>query len=259
MREVRPAVLTPSDALLAALELRVGLRVLIVGNHDGCADQLRAHSTEVIVLDVQAPLADLIEYGPYDRIVVTEPVHSVAWAWVQNTRRGGLIACEFNPSGAAGQPVLLRRGDTAARGRFLATVAATPDFAPEPVPRTEIGADTRHARTSLPLHRWACPVPWFLATLTMPDGLAIARLDHPAGIRLQTREGSWCEVTGTPGDTYCCVVEGGPVSLWKRFADAHRTWQEAGEPGWDRFGLTVTADEHTVWLDGTNQRWRLPE
>ncbi|MGH4013120.1 MAG: hypothetical protein ACRDSL_04155 [Pseudonocardiaceae bacterium] len=34
------------------------------------------------------------------------------------------------------------------------------------------------------------------------------------------------------------VVEGGPVSLWGLFEQAYEQWRAAGEPGWERFGLT---------------------
>lgn len=39
------------------------------------------------------------------------------------------------------------------------------------------------------------------------------------------------------------------MALWERFERACEQWRAAGEPGWERFGLTVVADTHTVWLD----------
>ncbi|MPZ64587.1 MAG: hypothetical protein GEU83_03390 [Pseudonocardiaceae bacterium] len=48
------------------------------------------------------------------------------------------------------------------------------------------------------------------------------------------------------------VLEGGPVALWGHFERAYDWWQALGEPGWERFGLTVTPNTHTVWLDDSN-------
>ncbi len=41
----------------------------------------------------------------------------------------------------------------------------------------------------------------------------------------------------------------GPAPLWAAVEDAHRRWDELDEPGWDRFGLTVTSDRQWIWLD----------
>lgn len=64
-------------------------------------------------------------------------------------------------------------------------------------------------------------------------------------MRISTGDGSWAEIT-----TERVVTEGGPRALWRMVEDAHRFWEKAGQPGWERFGLTVRADgtQH-VWLD----------
>jgi len=58
-------------------------------------------------------------------------------------------------------------------------------------------------------------------------------------------DGSWCEVGEHTGQ----VWEAGPTLLWAAVEDAHRRWRDLGEPGWDRFGLTVTPDRQWIWLD----------
>ncbi|MFC3453370.1 hypothetical protein [Amycolatopsis speibonae] len=50
------------------------------------------------------------------------------------------------------------------------------------------------------------------------------------------------------------------MRIWDEFEKAHDQWRQLGEPGWDRFGLTVTPDgTHLIRLDdpGGTQRWYL--
>ncbi len=57
------------------------------------------------------------------------------------------------------------------------------------------------------------------------------------------------------------VSQNGPVNLWNEFEAIHRMWDGLGRPGWDRLGLTVTADGlHRVWLDNPDGDvgWVLP-
>ena len=65
----------------------------------------------------------------------------------------------------------------------------------------------------------------------------------PAATRGPDR--SWCEVSEHTGQ----VWEAGPTPLWAAVEDAHRRWHQLDQPGWDRFGLTVTPDRQWVWLD----------
>lgn len=41
----------------------------------------------------------------------------------------------------------------------------------------------------------------------------------------------------------------GPTRLWDQVEHAYQRWQEFHQPGWERFGLTVTSEIQTVWLD----------
>lgn len=55
------------------------------------------------------------------------------------------------------------------------------------------------------------------------------------------------------------VREAGPTRLWRAVENAHGLWHELGEPGWERFGLTVTRDRQWVWLDShdSDHTWPL--
>lgn len=67
------------------------------------------------------------------------------------------------------------------------------------------------------LRPWDNLITWFLAQLTVPGEIGY-------------------------GHT---VREGRPE-------DADQLWRELGQPGWDRFGLTVTAERQWIWLDSPN-------
>ena len=57
------------------------------------------------------------------------------------------------------------------------------------------------------------------------------------------------------------VREGGPLAIWTAFEAVHGEWETLGRPGWDRLGLTVTANgRHRVWLDSPDgaPAWDLP-
>lgn len=61
-------------------------------------------------------------------------------------------------------------------------------------------------------------------------------------------DGSWvCHTTDTGGTHR--VRQGGPNRLWDRIEQLHQHWNDLGAPQRQRFGLTVTPDAHTVWLD----------
>ncbi|SBW26417.1 hypothetical protein FDG2_4901 [Candidatus Protofrankia californiensis] len=59
--------------------------------------------------------------------------------------------------------------------------------------------------------------------------------------------GSWATVTsGTDGHK---VYHYGPRRLWEELEAAYEWWTGAGRPNHSRFGLTVTPEAQTFWLD----------
>ncbi|QKW50149.1 hypothetical protein [Streptomyces buecherae] len=44
-------------------------------------------------------------------------------------------------------------------------------------------------------------------------------------------------------------MQSGPRKLWSEVEEAYRWWEAAGRPGFQRFGLTVSTDSETVWID----------
>lgn len=96
----------------------------------------------------------------------------------------------------------------------------------------------------------------------MPDNLTFGQniddtTGQPGDTFLSATDGSWCEISTHQDNGTRNLVEGGPISLWGLFEQAYAQWRAAGEPGWERFGLTVTPHTHTVWLDHPDTTWIL--
>jgi hypothetical protein len=252
-----------NESISTLLQVASGDRVLVVGaDVGGVVAELRAAASggPVFQVALNDPLDAIEENAPYDRVVVTEPVHAVAWAWIQHTRRGGAIACVLDPSGLAGQPVVLHRTDGATSGNFLAWAAAplTPrgPRLRERVERAQPGLAARYGRTTLPLELWRSQVPWYLAVSTAPTELRLAK--SADDVTIEALDGSWCQLTDRH-DGYRYVVEGGPRDLFAEFVETYGQWMEAGSPSWDRLRLLVTPDRHEVLIDGSDLQWRLPD
>lgn len=51
------------------------------------------------------------------------------------------------------------------------------------------------------------------------------------------------------------VWQSGPRRLWDEAEAAHRWWVSKGQPSHERFGLTVTAEGQSAWLDDPADSW----
>lgn len=242
-------------------------RVLIVGAAEQLPDVVHANLADADITRISddAPLHELEAAAPFDQVIVVEPTRAVAWAWVQYTCLGGLVLCVLDPTGLTARPVLLRREAERAHGQFLASGEAlkgpTIDLDTSPVAASRVNRDSRHRRTNLPLRVWELDVPWFLAAVTMPDGLTLSRLPDATGgvcgVALSTADGSWCEITTSRDPHRRAVVEGGPVDLFGHLARTYRQWEDLGRPSWNQLTLTVTPTEHVI--RGGHAEWRLLE
>ncbi|QIZ37851.1 hypothetical protein [Saccharopolyspora sp. ASAGF58] len=72
------------------------------------------------------------------------------------------------------------------------------------------------------------------------------------------RTASWARVAMARGADFE-VYQLGPRRLWDEADAAYAWWLESSRPSPDRYGLTITASDHEVWLDEpTGQhRWTL--
>lgn len=246
-------------ALPELLELRAGHRLLVVG--DAWTDLQLPAEIELHTIGTNAPLDALLEGAPYDAALIVDPTRTVASDWIRHTRPGGLIGCVYDPTACAGQPVLLRHRGREATGNFLASEcvplqARMPDPAGLPPASFEPSGQARHSRTGLPLYPWQQPVPWFLATCTIGEGLRLARISD-GGLLIKAKHGSRCRLTQHGDDRH--VVEDGPHNLFGHIARAHEQWRSASRPDWTRIRLTVAGDQHRVTIDGYPSTWLLAD
>jgi protein-L-isoaspartate(D-aspartate) O-methyltransferase len=207
-------------------------------------------------------------HAPYDRIIATCAVPAIPWAWAEQLHPEGLLLADIKLGPAAGNLALLRRDGQQLRGRFTTRWAGFMTARPAPaVPGarcapTPAVTGTREWETTAPPQPWATHrEAWMLAALRLPPGTVHGyALDPdtrtPRAGRLSAPDGSWCEVTLHPqtepepdGGVRRRVREAGPTALWALVEDAYQTWQAAGQPAWERFGLTATAEQTVLWLD----------
>jgi hypothetical protein len=62
---------------------------------------------------------------------------------------------------------------------------------------------------------------------------------------------SWASLTAGPGEHE--VAQYGPRRLWGELEAAFDWWVRAGRPDSTRFGLTVTPEGQSYWLDTPDQ------
>jgi methyltransferase of ATP-grasp peptide maturase system len=275
--------------MLEALDVHSGHRVLEIGTGTGYNAALLSHrlgAENVFSVDVEPDLIDLArarlaalgytpilaaadgalglpEHGPFDRIIATCAVPAIPWAWVEQLRIGGTILTDLKTAHSAGSLVrLTRTEDNLAEGRFDPTYAAFMGLRHQPgePDRTVTWAarDTTvaHRSTSTvdPQTPWNALVVWFLAAFDLGPDVSIGytgpdTTSPPTAVTLSTPDGSWAHVALAVVDGAHEVTEGGPRRLWRAVENAHQLWNRLERPGWDRFGLTVTPDTHTLWVD----------
>jgi hypothetical protein len=225
--------------------------------------------------DARVIAIGLAEHGPYNRIVATCSVPAGLWRWIQQTREDGRILVDFKIGQQAGNLVLLQRRGNTAEGRFDPTFGSFMGIRR----RGEtyrcggraVGTQTRECAkqraTTVDLTRpWELSSFWFFAHTALPQGTIFSLRgegpdEPPRNTVLAAPDGSRCEVredlevNGTR-----TVWKAGPCALWRIVEDAHDRWCQLGQPGWGRFGLTVTVERQSIWLDAPDSEhiWTRP-
>lgn len=208
------------------------------------------------------------ERGPYDRVLSTAAVATVPYPWVRQTRPGGLIVTPWGNAFFNGSLLRIEvAGDGAAIGRIvdeatfmhlrnqrwtlIDTESDAPDAGRTPVTMTRVH-------------------PWYVtgdagAMLAIGQRVRACTRFADAGadgevitwfVDRGTR--SWASLRYAPDVTEFEVHQAGPRSLWNEIEAAYAWWVDAGEPGPERYGITVNPAGQTVWLDSPERHVTAP-
>jgi protein-L-isoaspartate(D-aspartate) O-methyltransferase len=285
----RPDAVTSSGTMpslvammVQALEVHDGHQALQVGTGTGYTAALlceRLGSEQVTSIDVDpdltAPARDRLrrcgytpalitadgahghpDRAPYDRIVVTFAVTSIPPAWIHQTRTGGIVLTPV----FSGLARLTVAGEGNAEGRFVGPGyfmrhRATPNTSPSACSVSSANGPPWPQRTTdLPASVYYDNDFRFQLDLSMP------RLSHhhPGGdlnnLILNTPDGSHAHITPDGA-----LTQSGPRRLWDDIETRHQSWRSLGAPPRERFGLTVTPQRQTIWLDtpDSGHQWQV--
>ncbi|MFF0446010.1 methyltransferase domain-containing protein [Streptomyces sp. NPDC004609] len=203
--------------------------------------------------------------APYDRIIATCGMRSIPYTWVEQSCAGGLILAPWGTHYShLDANVRLKVADhgRSASGRFLGPV----EF-----------MKLRAHHLTWPEHDEYVSRHGFDDAVTSStditeEDLGAGRFDashFAVGLRVrdcvrsvaEKREGarpvwfysltdrSWAVVMFRDGEKEATVRQAGARRLWDEVEAAWRWWDASGRPGYERFGLTVTAEAQTAWLD----------
>lgn len=276
-------------SMLQALGAERGHRVLEVGTGTGWNAALLAHrlgSDRVVTVEVDAAVAEearrrLAARGfapvcvvgdgargyargaPYDRVIATCGVSRVPYAWVEQVRAGGVIVAPWGPPYGGQAVVRLTVGaDGVASGPFVRSSAfmrlrdqrerfpATSAF-----PGAGAGewpGEGERRMTRLAPDEVGDWHHMFTLGVSVPDLFCRVEWGTGGAYRLWVLERagrSWAAVDQAAGRGAYEVVECGPRRLWGEVEGVMDWWRGQGEPGFERYGLTVAPRGQRVWLD----------
>jgi protein-L-isoaspartate O-methyltransferase len=199
------------------------------------------------------------ECAPFDRVIATAGTFTIPYAWVEQTRPNGRIVLPLAGSFQSGTLLSLTVGDDGtARGRFHGEAAFMYLRDQRPAKAlwrvwNQEGAQftTTHAYSYEPFTEFEAG---FALGIRLPGWVTRGRRDDDDGILLMSHfaSGSWAVVTFSPTGEHKVACDG-PRRLWEELEAAYQWWTDAGRPDHTRFGVTVTSEGQTFWLDTPDQ------
>lgn len=277
-------------AMLDALDIHEGQHVLEIGTGTGYNTALLAHrlgeqrvtSVEIDpVLTGQARanlqaagyqptvvcadgVAGWPDTAPYDRVIVTAAVIAgrLPYAWVQQTRPGGLILTPWGTAYCNGALLRLRvHDDHTATGRVIGNAA----FMRLRAQRTPFGHAARLGDLvdASAVEAVTDVFPEQAATGDGGFSVGLHLVDVQCGVYYDDAERYEVLLYHVASDSAATVVvtaqaaaqgrypvrQHGPRRLWDEAERAYRWWVDHGRPARTRYGLTVTAEQQRIWLD----------
>lgn len=199
--------------------------------------------------------------APYDRVIATAAVNRVPYAWVAQTRPGGLVLTPWATEYHNGALLALDVGDDGtAVGRFVGNVAfmwlRAQRSAPASVEHDVY--DVRAAESSVTeLHPYDV-VGDYAASLAIGVRVTgckniVVPADDDSGAYtvwfIDQPSRSWASIEHRPGADTHAVRQLGPRRLWDEIEAAYRWWAGAGRPGPQHWRVTVTPEGQEVGLE----------
>ncbi|MFD9894223.1 hypothetical protein ACFWY9_33155 [Amycolatopsis sp. NPDC059027] len=212
-------------------------------------------------------LAGCPDGAPYERVISTAAIREVVpVAWASQLRPGGRLVTPWGTDWSNGVMLtLVKDADGVGTGRFSGDLAfmrvrsqrrALHAFEPDPADIAAAEVSTTDCR-GRDLDRMLNPGKGLFA---IGARLAAANLVTEWGAYGPLHHNfelddpdtrSWARLDANLNDPAPFTVhQFGPRRLWDEVVAAYDWWYENGEPGLDRFGLTVTPEgAQTLWLD----------
>ncbi|MFJ2112308.1 methyltransferase domain-containing protein [Streptomyces sp. NPDC087850] len=281
--------------MLSDLDVKPGHRVLEIGTGTGwnaalLAYRLRTETVVTVELDsavaaeartalnlfglpvsviTRDGLKGYPEGGPYDRIIATCGFRELPFAWVEQSRPGAVIVAPWGTNYGNGDAVVRLSvaddGESAtgpltgpvefmkARAQRLTSVVhadyvsgnvADRDKSSTPITEADfMGEQFSPQRFAMGLKLRDC-------VYVVADKRDDARPVWFYGLT----DRSWACVMFRDDDE-AQVWQSGPRQLWNEAETAYQWWTEKGKPGYDRFGLTVSAEGQSAWVDDPEESW----
>ena len=272
--------------MLDALDVSPGVNVLEIGTGTGwncallCA---RLGDTAITSIEIDPAVADrarrnlstvgvkphvitgdgeqgMRDSAPYDRLIATVAAYRVPYAWVEQVNSGGIIVTAFNTMASGGLLRLKVASDMTATGNFCGNAAFMPLRSQRPADLNikQYVNSSEYTESSSDLYPYEPLSDYdgnFAVSLLMPD---IEMRVHVEGddaypftcYLLDAATGSWAsERVEARSEKTHAIRQHGPRRLWNELEEAYQWWCDHDKPSHERFGVTITPDRQSFWLD----------
>ncbi|MGN9843094.1 methyltransferase domain-containing protein [Nonomuraea sp. H19] len=200
------------------------------------------------------------EHAPFDRVHVTCGIRTVPYAWVEQCRPGAKIVLPYCPNFGANHSVrLMVMPDGTAVGRFPGFASYMPIRSQRYIPdQPARGPEDKHwVTTRIDPRTIACApagADLAISTITGLSSNSMKDADEDGELfRMWVSDPataySWAVAEWRPGKEEYSVYQVGDRPVWDEVVDAYFRWVSWGEPGRERFGMTVTQERQQIWLD----------
>ncbi|TYB54768.1 protein-L-isoaspartate(D-aspartate) O-methyltransferase [Nonomuraea sp. PA05] len=194
-------------------------------------------------------------FAPYDRVHVTCGIRRVPYAWVEQCRPGGVIVAPFSPG--VGEEFVLRlrvSRDGTALGRFPGFAYYMRMRSQRPISHVPDDGTGRYVPTAVHPRTIGLAPPGADLAMSALTGLHahVSREEDRFVVYVRDPDHAdrWAAATHRRGSRDHEVYQMGDRPLWEELLDAYFRWVSWGEPGPERFGMTVTSGgEQLIWLD----------